>query len=152
MPLKISPIQQRDLAKREFARFDISKLKLATFPQHLAARVLLCGDRNWNNLVAIKRELKLCHSLIELGHGDCEGADEAGGKIAARLGFKVRPFTANWNLFGNPAGPIRNRQMLIEFRPQFVLAFHANLEKSKGTRDMVKAAESVGLRYKVISH
>jgi hypothetical protein len=35
--------------------------------------------------------------------------------------------------------------MLNEFRPTQVVAFHANIEASKGTRDMVELAKAAGI-------
>jgi hypothetical protein len=49
------------------------------------------------------------------------------------------------------AGPRRNRQMLDEGRPQAVYAFHDHLENSKGTRDMVTAADEAGVPVYVVS-
>jgi hypothetical protein len=42
---------------------------------------------------------------------------------------------------GRLAGLIRNRKMLLEGRPNLVLAFHDNLESSRGTKNMVEIAK-----------
>jgi hypothetical protein len=41
---------------------------------------------------------------------------------------------ADWANHGKAAGPIRNRKML-DLKPDLVLAFHADLTNSKGTKD-----------------
>jgi len=46
-------------------------------------------------------------------------------------------FPARWDLYGRAAGPLRNSQMLKEGKPNLVIAFHDNLDSSKGTKDMV---------------
>ena len=54
--------------------------------------------------------------------------------------------------YGRGAGPRRNRQMLDE-NPDIslVLAFHEDLGRSKGTRDMVRRSEKKGIRTKIIT-
>jgi hypothetical protein len=59
----------------------------------------------------------------ELCHGGAKGADTIAGLIARELGKFVTEFPADWNRYGKGAGPIRNRQMLDEFRPEVVFAF-----------------------------
>lgn len=106
--------------------------------------VLVCGDRNWQNRASIEAAL---HSLncehagnyIKLIHGACRGADRMAESIARDLGWAVVGIPADWKRYGYAAGPIRNQQML-EQRPDLVLAFHSDLENSKGTKDMVRRA------------
>lgn len=59
--------------------------------------------------------------------------------------FVHLPFPADWNRYGRAAGPIRNRQMLTEGKPDLVVAFHDDIESSKGTKDMVTIAEKAGV-------
>lgn len=47
------------------------------------------------------------------------------------------------------AGPIRNKQMLLEERPDKVVAFHNDLSKSRGTADMLRQAEKRGIAFEV---
>lgn len=55
--------------------------------------------------------------------------------------FEHLCFLADWGQYGKAAGPIRNQQMLDEGQPTLVIAFHDDLENSKGTKDMVKRAK-----------
>jgi hypothetical protein len=48
----------------------------------------------------------------------------------------VVPFEANWNLYGNRAGPIRNAKLLDDFKPDLLIAFPG----SAGTWNMVNSA------------
>ena len=113
--------------------------------------ILVCGDRNWIDYRPIKRELSKYNPKTDvIMHGDARGADRISGQVAMALGFPVRPFPANWNRFGKAAGPIRNQQMLDE-RPDLVLAFHPNIEQSKGTGHMVRIARLKGVKVEVFN-
>jgi len=68
------------------------------------------------------------------------GADRIAAQIGKEKGWNVRAFPAEWSKYGKSAGPIRNRQML-DTQPNCVIWFHDNLERSKGTLDMIRAAE-----------
>jgi hypothetical protein len=114
-------------------------------------RILVCGDRDWEDAVLIHRALKsLLPGLKAVVHGDCKGADRLAGEAASRLGLEVSPVPAQWGKFGRAAGPIRNSVMLKE-NPEIrlVLAFHDNLEASRGTADMIKKALRAG---KLVRH
>lgn len=109
-------------------------------------RVLVTGDRNWTDWDTIRCELAKLPSGPDtvLIHGDADGADTIADTIGREMGFTVLPFPANWNRYKRGAGPRRNSQMLGQGKPDMVLAFHPDLSKSKGTRDMVQKAEARG--------
>lgn len=110
--------------------------------------VLVCGDRNWTNAKAIDREINRLPVGVSVMHGCCGGVDTMAGESAIRRGLAVLRYAANWRQYGRAAGPIRNRQMLAR-GPKLVLAFHANLTQSKGTKDMVQIATAAGVPVKV---
>jgi hypothetical protein len=112
-------------------------------------KVLVCGDRNWTNIDAIKRELLAFGPGTIIVHGACRGADTFAGIVAGELGYEVREYPAEWAKYGRAAGPIRNRQMLEE-EPTLVLAFHEDFPSSKGTKDMVKAAKARGIATRLV--
>ena len=70
--------------------------------------------------------------------------------LGSKHGFEVEDYPANWNLHGRAAGPIRNKQMLDEGKPDIVYAFHPNISESKGTKDMVRQAKNRGIETIVI--
>lgn len=115
-------------------------------------RVLICGDRNWTDYAAILRELLRFPPGTTIIEGGCCGADRLAAEIARELGFKVAEFHADWQRYGRAAGPIRNRRMLDEGRPDLVLAFHADIKKSRGTADMVRQARRAGVPVRVITN
>jgi hypothetical protein len=121
-------------------------------------RVLVCGDRNWTNYSAIVDLLRRLQTTLRefspkirlvVVEGEARGADRL-GKVAAReLGADVEKHPAQWSKFGRAAGPIRNQEML-DSGLHFALAFHHNLEESKGTADMVKRLKKAGIPVVVI--
>jgi len=109
-------------------------------------KVLVTGDRNWNRMDIIERELRKLSKDTIIIHGAARGVDTIAGFVAERLGMKVIPFPAKWHIYGRAAGPIRNQQMIDQGKPDIVLAFHDFLEKSKGTKDMINRARNVGIK------
>jgi len=121
-------------------------------------KILITGDRNWDDYETVLVELqKFSASETVLIHGACRGTDIICAEIAVALGFVVKAFPANWEKFGKGAGAIRNQQMITEnhFPPNdpidLCLAFHNDIENSRGTRDMLSRAEKAGIKTKLIT-
>lgn len=117
--------------------------------------ILICGDRNWTDKEMIDKAIDSLYpfnSEIVIIHGNANGADRLGAECALRKGLKVKSFRALWEKYGKSAGPIRNRQMLKEGKPDEVWAFHDNLSFSKGTADMVKISLKNGITVYQFSH
>jgi hypothetical protein len=121
-------------------------------------RILICGDRNWSDYDFILHHLK---KYIDEHHpdaidfvieGEARGADSLGRQAAESLGIIVLKFPANWEKFGRAAGPIRNKQMLDEGKPDVVWVFHDDLSKSRGTNDMIRQARKRGVPVYIHSH
>lgn len=107
-------------------------------------RVLVCGGRDFENKMFIFDYLDDFHSTrpIEvLIEGAAKGADELAGTWADMRGVQHLSFPANWNKYRAAAGPIRNKQMLDEGKPDIVVAFPGG----KGTANMVEQASSYGV-------
>jgi len=131
-------------------------------------RVLICGDRYWDNIEVIRIQLLNLNPTAEdiLMHGACTGADTFGSFLkdievrilfaesqAKALGFGiVLPFRPEWKKFGKSAGPIRNRQMLVEGQPDLALAFHDDVSISKGTRDMINQLSKANVPYQLFNN
>ena len=114
-------------------------------------KILICGDRNWTDarfilktLRQVVEELNLIPKKTLIIDGGARGADEFGNYAAMQLGCQTKRVFAEWFKFGKAAGPIRNRKML-KLKPQLVLAFHNNLQESKGTKDMMSIATKAGI-------
>lgn len=114
-------------------------------------KVLICGDRFWDDYWTIYDEISKLNKDTIIIHGAAKGADIMGATIALKLGFTVNAFPAKWLQYGKAAGPIRNRQMLDQ-NPDLVIAFHNDIENSKGTKDCKKEAEKRGIEVRLISN
>lgn len=121
-------------------------------------RLLVTGSRHWTDRNAIDAELAFLHDEHGLEcviHGDCRrwdrdrgrhiGADHFAGEWARANGVEEIACPADWKAFGRFAGPLRNRNMIGNHRPDAVLVFHEDLESSRGTKDMVNQAKRAGL-------
>jgi len=119
-------------------------------------RVLVCGSRDYKRRDALFAALDrlVIEQIDVLIEGEATGADTLAREWAEANGVPVLKFPVgreNWKKYGLAAGPIRNKQMLDEGKPDLVVAFPSNgLENSKGTKDMVKQARSAGIATIVI--
>jgi hypothetical protein len=63
------------------------------------------------------------YTPIEVAQGGAYGTDKYALMWCIENNVKHQTFNADWNKFGKAAGPIRNRKMIEEFKPDYVLAF-----------------------------
>ena len=117
---------------------------------------IVTGDRHaewrhWNEDVA--RAIEGFDVVI---HGAAQGIDTIADNVADEIATKVIPMPAQWDRDGKAAGPHRNLAMLQVLRALQdcgyaveVLAFHPDIEASKGTRHMVNIASSAGVKVTV---
>ena len=117
-------------------------------------RVLVTGDRNWDNRLGL---FTVLDSLLSSGHeiviieGGASGADALAREWAI---FREQTFIevrAKWSTIGRGAGPERNERMAIVWKPDRVAAFHDNIEVSKGTKSMIAIAERLGIPVKLFT-
>lgn len=136
-------------------------------------RVLICGDRKWG--FNDDYEYKMIHDQLvwlQSIHGDdlviitggANGADSFAKWTCESLGIKCIEYKAAWSclddscesidddgnvhhrdVHGRAAGPIRNKKMLDEGQPDLVMAFHNDITKSKGTKNMIQQAKKAGV-------
>lgn len=109
--------------------------------------VIVCGSRDWKDRdhvfdVLIRVEWMLGEYLLV--HGGCPtGADKFADDWVKSKGRSPRVYEANWKKYGNPAGPMRNKQM-AECGAIFCVAFRQR-PKSTGTNGMIKLALAAGI-------
>jgi len=114
-------------------------------------RVLICGGRQYTEIIDVWNIMKII--VQEYGqpalviHGDAKGADKLGGRVAAMLKIPVQVFPADWDRHGKKAGRLRNIRMAVEAQPDLILAFHMDIEASKGTKHMLEVAREHGIPY-----
>lgn len=109
-------------------------------------KVLVCGGRDFNDSLTLGSWLGGIHKtnrpITLLIEGGGRGADYMTRKFAEWQGIPVKTFPAEWDRHGKAAGPIRNKQMLDEGRPDLVVAF----EGGRGTANMVAQAKAAGIK------
>lgn len=112
-------------------------------------RVLVCGDRAWDDRERIETRLaELPHETV-IVEGGAPGADSLAREIATSLGMVTETHPADWPRYGRGAGPKRNQEMLDSGVGR-VIAFHRDLGRSRGTADMVRRAKRAGIPVEVI--
>lgn len=112
-------------------------------------KVLFCGDRNTATCFqdVITFELKALPEDSIMIHGGCKGVDLFAEELAKGLGIATEAFgitSDEWCVLGKSAGPLRNRKM-IDQGIDYVVAFHPDIELSKGTKDMMTQAWKAGI-------
>lgn len=111
------------------------------------ARVLVCGDRYWDDTKFIYDTLDrlalevYIDCLIE---GDGKGVDRIAGFWARSHSIDNFKYPADWQSYGKRAGPMRNHEMLLKGNPGIVVSFHDDLKNSKGTKHMMAISEKAG--------
>lgn len=124
-------------------------------------RILVTGSRNWTDYAAIEQALSAyardaSPTVIQGGNGylksgracktedelllATKGADALAYQACINLGLEVVTEWALWDSFANVAGPKRNAKMLnwlFEDQHRIALAFHDNIDESKGTKGML---------------
>lgn len=113
-------------------------------------RLIFCGDRAWRNRRPISETmatLKLNLGEFTVVEGEAPGADSMSRSVAElEHNLPVSKFPADWDLYGKAAGSIRNTQMLKERGgADGVVAFHMNIDQSKGTLNMLQQAQKAGI-------
>lgn len=108
-------------------------------------RVLITGGRDFNLPDEVHRILWPIHQqtpivggyngITELGEGGADGADLLCKLWALRFGIPVAEYEcskAEWDVWGNRAGNMRNSRMLRDFKPDLGVSFPGG----NGTKDM----------------
>ena len=102
-------------------------------------KVIIAGSRNYDdyhNLVTICDTVIDNDDEIQIVSGRATGADQLGEHYALQRDYFLKLFPADWEMYGNYAGPVRNKQM-AEYA-DVLIAFP--LGESKGTQNMIKQA------------
>jgi len=112
----------------------------------VTTRYLICGRREDADEALVQTALSaiilhpqdavVIHGNARARKGHGESYDRLAGKWAQAHGAQVITETADWDLHGRAAGPIRNATMLKKHDPDVVVAFPGG----RGTRDMIARA------------
>jgi hypothetical protein len=119
-------------------------------------KVLMFGDRFWSDIVPIRRELRALIKVygtrdLVIIEGECPtgGADILARLEAEALNVHVVRVHGLWQTRYRSAGPQRNRIMRL-LGPDEGIGFHADLKKSKGTKDMAGQLKRAGIPYRIV--
>ena len=107
-------------------------------------KILICGCRNYTNYEKIRNYIATAKSeypTLIIVQGGAKGADYLAKKACIELQIECREYKAKWQKYGRSAGPKRNQQMLDEEHPELIVAFHPDIQRSKGTKDMINRAK-----------
>lgn len=115
----------------------------------LPRRILVTGSRSWENELTISRALRAAHYYLPgqnrvLVHGACpRGADAIADRLVRDLyQWEIEHRPADWDRFGNAAGPIRNQEM-VQSGVDLCLAFWKG--RSVGTGITIRLAGEAGV-------
>lgn len=108
-------------------------------------KILVTGCRKYSNYGLMRQILSTIHRMKGIDmiiEGGAKGADRMAKHWADQNNVPVKTVHAEWQKYGNGAGPIRNRRMLREHPDiDVVLAFGKG---RGGTDDMVSRARKAG--------
>jgi hypothetical protein len=119
-------------------------------------RILVCGGRDFNDYAQLSQVLDTYADVhsgmyhpdddwlptdLTIIHGNARGADSLADKWAVNNYTGLEVYPADWQKNKKAAGPIRNKQMLVEGKPDVVLAFAGG----RGTANMISQAHKAGV-------
>lgn len=110
-------------------------------------KVLVCGSRHFQDYNLLKETLNE-YNITTIIEGEARGADLMARRYAEERGIVVSAFPAQWSTYGNSAGPIRNKQMLVEGKPELVVAFRG--PNSRGTQNMINQSLKAGVEVRIV--
>lgn len=113
--------------------------------------VIVCGGRDFADRKLVFETLDAIQfgaGPLHIIQGGASGADKLAMDWALSKPYAhVSNVPADWRKHGRAAGPIRNQQMLDEYRPRLVVAFPGG----RGTADMVRRAKAAGVPVREIN-
>ncbi len=113
-------------------------------------RLIIAGGRDFADRTLMEEKLKEFYNfgdcfdigkpnITEIVHGCANGADKMGESIAIDWNIDYTPFPADWEKYGDSAGPIRNEEMK-QYGHLLIAFWDGN---STGTKDMIDRASKV---------
>ena len=112
--------------------------------------MVVTGGRDWEDAARVESTLfSVLADREDVAVGDCpSGVDLIVRCWCAEVAVACRVFWADWDRYGNRAGPLRNLQMVREARPRLVLAFWDG--KSRGTQNCIREAVLAGVSVRIV--
>ena len=114
-------------------------------------RVIIAGGRDFNDFRLLSEK---CMNIlknktnVEIVSGTAKGADKMGEQFARFMGYPIKQFPANWEVFGKSAGYKRNEEM-AQYADALIAFWDGH---SKGTKHMIDLAKKYNLKVRVIHY
>lgn len=113
-------------------------------------RVIIAGTRTFNDYELLRDRLDLLLSNrlphVAIVSGCASGADKLGERYALERGLELHNYPAEWNKYGNSAGPRRNK-LMAQYANACVVFWDG---KSRGSRNMIEEAKANNLDLRVV--
>ena len=106
-------------------------------------RILICGSRHFRDAKRIFQYISNLPRDTIIIEGEARGTDTIVWVCCEILGLKYVSFPADWAAYHKAAGNIRNKQMLVEGRPDLVIFYHDDLDESRGTINLLEMADKL---------
>ena len=103
-------------------------------------RIIVTGGRHYSDFSLVEKILAALKPEFVI-QGGATGADALAKRWANENNVPFKTYDADWDRYGNSAGPIRNAQMCQENQDAWVVAFPGK----KGTRNCVSCAKVLGM-------
>jgi hypothetical protein len=116
-------------------------------------KVIIAGGRKFNDYKLLETSMdKLLVNYdwdqVEIVSGKASGADTLGERYANSRGMSIKEFPADWENYGNYAGPIRNA-LMADYATHCAVFWDGY---SRGSANMINVAKAAGLKVKVIHY
>ncbi len=118
--------------------------------------------RDMNDIVRARLQVEMMIQILSnieydvLVHGGAKGADEYSQAVTKGLmklkgkDIEILTYRAQWDRYGKGAGPFRNRQMIVEGKPDQALGFidrpHVDAPISPGSKNMYQQLKNNGIK------
>ena len=107
-------------------------------------KLLIAGGRDFIDYERLEAKVRVMEfGNITVISGMARGADALGVHMAQIYGLDLIEYPAQWDIYGKSAGFKRNEKMLVEGKPDVVIAFWDG--KSKGTAHTISRAKALGI-------
>lgn len=113
----------------------------------MTGKYIIAGSREFTDFELMEKVLKE-FEISEIVCGGARGADLLGKMYGEKYNIPVKMFPANWDKFGNKAGPIRNIEM-AEYADALIAFWDG---KSTGTKHMINESNRRKLYTTVIKY
>lgn len=110
-------------------------------------KVIIAGSRGIHDFRIVEKAiLESGFSVSEVVSGAASGVDKLGEAWALIMNVPIHRFSANWALFGNRAGLLRNEEM-VNYADALIAVWDGI---SRGTRFTIRCARQKGLKVFVL--